>query len=130
MANDLSASVQHQTSSDALDVALGASIRLRRKQLKISQESLAEKSGVSFQQIQKYENGTNRISFSRLVRIASALRCSVSDLASPLEATHHNLETPVVHLRLLAIPGASELLTSFELLDEAGRAALLKLMRG
>ena len=51
-----------------MDIALGAAVRIRRRTLGISQEALAEQCGVSFQQVQKYENGANRISFSRLVR--------------------------------------------------------------
>ena len=57
---------------DPMDVALGAAVRIRRRTIGMSQEALAEQCGVSFQQIQKYENGANRISFSRLVQIARA----------------------------------------------------------
>src|SRR5258706_6009435 len=67
-----------------VDAALGAAIRLRRRTLGISQEMLAVECGVSFQQIQKYENGSNRISFSRLVQIATALNCRVNDLIDVL----------------------------------------------
>ncbi|HEY0435049.1 MAG TPA: helix-turn-helix transcriptional regulator, partial [Phenylobacterium sp.] len=70
---------------DALDVALGAMVRLRRRTLGMTQDMLAERCGVSFQQIQKYENGANRISFSRLVQIATALSCRVSDLIGVLD---------------------------------------------
>ena len=65
---------------DPMDIALGAAVRIRRRTIGMSQEALAEQCGVSFQQIQKYENGANRISFSRLVQIARALRCRVTDL--------------------------------------------------
>ncbi|MGA7713996.1 MAG: helix-turn-helix transcriptional regulator [Rhizomicrobium sp.] len=63
-----------------LDVALGGRIRLRRRELEMSQDQLARKIGITFQQVQKYEHGTNRVSFSRLAEIAGALKCSVSDL--------------------------------------------------
>jgi transcriptional regulator with XRE-family HTH domain len=46
----------------------------------MSQEELGKALGVSFQQIQKYENGTNRISTGRLIQIVTALQCSVTDL--------------------------------------------------
>ena len=72
-------------SPDPLDVALGASVRIRRRSIGMSQEALAEQCGVSFQQIQKYENGANRISFSRLVQIARALKCRVTDLMDVLD---------------------------------------------
>ena len=65
---------------DPMDIALGAAVRIRRRTIGMSQEALAEQCGVSFQQIQKYENGTNRVSFSRLVQIAGALNCSVRQL--------------------------------------------------
>ena len=57
-----------------LDVALGARIRRFRKARRISQEQLADAVGVTFQQIQKYERGANRVSFSRLAQIAAALQ--------------------------------------------------------
>jgi transcriptional regulator with XRE-family HTH domain len=68
------------TVRDPLDMALGRTIRRRRSLLGLSQEQLGASCGVSFQQIQKYENGANRVSFSRLVLIARALNCRVSDL--------------------------------------------------
>src|SRR6476469_9197958 len=71
---------------DPMDVALGAAVRIRRRTLGISQEALAEQCGVSFQQVQKYENGANRISFSRLVQIARALNCRVTELMDVLDS--------------------------------------------
>lgn len=65
---------------DPIDAKIGARVRLRRKALHISQGALAEALGVSFQQVQKYERGANRISGSTLVRAASALGTSVADL--------------------------------------------------
>jgi transcriptional regulator with XRE-family HTH domain len=58
---------------NSIDVLVGKRIRLRRLELSISQSQLAEEVGLTFQQIQKYEKGTNRVSCSRLVQIASAL---------------------------------------------------------
>ena len=63
-----------------LDVAIGQNIRERRLALKLSQTSLAQTIGITFQQIQKYERGYNRISFSRLVDIAHAFDWRVVDL--------------------------------------------------
>jgi len=57
-----------------LDARVGILIRTRRKEIGMSQKDLAEACGVTFQQVQKYEGGGNRISFSRLVQIARALR--------------------------------------------------------
>jgi transcriptional regulator with XRE-family HTH domain len=62
------------------DIAVGERIRARRNQIVMSQEELGKALGVSFQQIQKYENGTNRISSGRLIQIVNALQCGVTDL--------------------------------------------------
>jgi transcriptional regulator with XRE-family HTH domain len=58
---------------DARDAEIGRLVRARRKQLGLTQSDLAERIGVAFQQVQKYETGTNRISIGRLVRIAEVL---------------------------------------------------------
>ena len=58
---------------DALDVHVGARLRERRIRLGMSQEQLAESVGLSFQQIQKYERGFNRMGASRLWEVARAL---------------------------------------------------------
>ena len=57
----------------SLDVHIGTRIRLRRVLLGMSQEKLGEALGLTFQQVQKYERGTNRVSASRLAEIARAL---------------------------------------------------------
>lgn len=72
-------------SAEPIDVATGARVRLERRKRGISQEALAQKIGVTFQQVQKYENGANRISISRLFMIADALNVSPAGLL-PLEA--------------------------------------------
>jgi transcriptional regulator with XRE-family HTH domain len=61
-----------------IDVHVGSRIRLRRTLLGISQMALAEAIGLTFQQVQKYEKGANRVSSSRLVDMANALDVSVS----------------------------------------------------
>lgn len=63
---------------NAIDIHVGARIRLRRVQLDISQSKLAEDLGVTFQQVQKYERGTNRVSASKLWKTAEALGVTVS----------------------------------------------------
>ena len=50
---------------NSVDVLVGKRVRMRRLELSLSQSELAEKIGVTFQQVQKYERGTNRISCSR-----------------------------------------------------------------
>jgi transcriptional regulator with XRE-family HTH domain len=63
-----------------LDALVGARIRILRKHLDMSQTELANALGVTFQQVQKYENGKNRVSASRLKMVADALNVTVSDL--------------------------------------------------
>lgn len=67
-----------QRSPKTADIELGKRIRLRRVELKISQEALSEKLGVSFQQVQKYEKGVNRVGAARLQTIATALDVPVT----------------------------------------------------
>lgn len=60
-----------------VDLHVGSAIRVRRKAMRISQSDLADGLGVSFQQVQKYERGTNRVSASRLYDIGACLGVSV-----------------------------------------------------
>lgn len=65
---------------DAVDRFVASRIRCRRRELGISQEDLAEKLGLTFQQVQKYERATNRLTVGRLFEIASILQTNVPDL--------------------------------------------------
>jgi ribosome-binding protein aMBF1 (putative translation factor) len=65
-------------SSSAVDKYIGARMREQRLALGISQEQLGKELGVSFQQIQKYEKGVNRVSAARLFEICKALNVSLS----------------------------------------------------
>ena len=65
--------------SGPLDAMLGARLRTLRVSRGISQAALAEKIGVSFQQVQKYERGANRVGANRLAQIAAVLDVSVTE---------------------------------------------------
>jgi len=95
-----------------LDVALGSRIRLRRRELGFSQEQLAREVGITFQQVQKYEHGSNRVSFSRLVDIARALGCGVMDIVGDLDSARTK---PLFadHMLRLNEPGAVDLLEAY-----------------
>lgn len=67
----------HEQNPHEVDVVVGSRIRLRRKEVGTSQQALAEAVGLTFQQIQKYENGANRVSSSKLYEIAKALRAPI-----------------------------------------------------
>lgn len=60
-----------------IDKHVGARLRMRRMMLNMSQSNLGEALGITFQQIQKYEKGTNRVSASRLQQIAQVLQVPV-----------------------------------------------------
>nr|P15017.1 RecName: Full=Uncharacterized transcriptional regulator in ATPase CF(0) region; AltName: Full=URF4 [Rhodospirillum rubrum]AAA26459.1 pot. DNA-binding protein (URF4); putative [Rhodospirillum rubrum]CAA31250.1 ORF 4 (AA 1 - 108); homolog. to DNA-binding proteins [Rhodospirillum rubrum] len=68
-----------------VDAHVGQRVRQRRTALILDQETLARRIGVSFQQIQKYERGRNRISASRLYDIAKALAVPIDYFFSDLE---------------------------------------------
>lgn len=72
-----------------VDLHVGARIRMRRKILGVSQERLAEDLGLTFQQVQKYERGANRVSASKLYEIARSLQSPVAyffeGLANPTD---------------------------------------------
>ncbi len=65
-------------SPNPIDVHVGSRIRLRRAILGLSQEKLAEELGITFQQVQKYERGLNRVGASRLWHLARVLGVSVN----------------------------------------------------
>lgn len=67
-----------ERAANAIDRKLGQRVRTRRLEISMSQERLAELLGVTFQQVQKYEKGVNRIAASRLYDIAAALELPVA----------------------------------------------------
>lgn len=108
-----------------IDVAVGARVRLRRDQLGHTQTDLANAIGVTFQQVQKYERGTNRISASRLLQIAGFLKTSGAALLGEDEVGG-DPKAPA----LLGTPGAIELLKAFEKIGSAEhRRGLLAMAR-
>jgi transcriptional regulator with XRE-family HTH domain len=116
--------------ANKLDVAIGLSIRQRRRSLGMSQTALAEGIGLTFQQVQKYERGFNRVSFSRLVDIAHTLECRVTDLIGDLDGTgagNPTFRQATGHLR---DPGAAELLAAYATISSDLRRAILKLALG
>lgn len=116
-------------SPDPMDIALGAAVRIRRRTIGMSQEALAEQCNVSFQQIQKYENGANRISFSRLVQIARALKCRVVDLLEVLDTPDRENTTELDLLSRMRTPGALELLSAYERMPAEARSSLVNMLK-
>ena len=64
----------------AIDAYIGARMRDRRADLGLSQAALAQKLGLSFQQVQKYESGVNRVSAARLFEICKALKVPLASM--------------------------------------------------
>jgi transcriptional regulator with XRE-family HTH domain len=81
-----------------IDVHVGSRIRLRRTLLGISQEKLAEAMGLTFQQVQKYEKGVNRVGSSRLVDLAHALDVEIPYFFQEMSAAVEQ-QTPSALLR-------------------------------
>ena len=109
---------------DPIDIAVGARIRARRKVQNLSQSHVAQQLGLTFQQIQKYERGVNRVSASKLVQIAGLLGTSVAWLVGEDEGGSTDQWT------ILGETGAMELLQSFsELKSPRARNALVRLAR-
>ncbi len=69
---------QHSEGPDPVDIHVGSRLRLRRNLLGMSQEQLGKASGLTFQQIQKYERGANRMGASRLFQLGRLLNVPVA----------------------------------------------------
>ena len=112
---------------DPIDIIVGRNVRQLRARRRVSQLELGEALGLTFQQIQKYEKGTNRVSASKLHQIAVFLGVDISEL---LEGTGISRFTNRVELS----PEAYELAVSFDRLSSiAGKQAvktILNLMCG
>ena len=105
-----------------LEREIGARIRARRRQLGLSQSELADQLGVSFQQVQKYERGANRVAASTLVATALALGVSIGWLVGEDAPQDGEQELFAAMCR----PGALEILKAFNAIpDTRGRNALL-----
>lgn len=79
-------------SAQPIDAHVGQKLRVRRSLLGMSQEKLADRVGITFQQIQKYERGTNRVSSSRLYEFSNILGVPVGYFFPDQEETPPNTE--------------------------------------
>lgn len=80
------------------DRLLGHLLRIRRLERNLSQSDLAQRVGISFQQLQKYEQGKNRVSVSRLIRLCDALKIQPDEVMRALiykEGSHNRENTSV-----------------------------------
>ncbi|MFN3642497.1 MAG: helix-turn-helix domain-containing protein [Gemmobacter sp.] len=108
-----------------VDAHVGKRIRHRRWMLGMTQQQLADRVGIKFQQIQKYETGMNRVSASRLYEIAGVLEVPVSFFFEGLDG---NAPTPTA-ADFLGDKEALELVRAYYAIPEAQRRRLFDLAR-
>ena len=107
----MNTTVDQERLPNPVDLHVGARIRMRRKILGVSQERLADDLGLTFQQVQKYERGANRVSASKLYEIARSLKTSIAyffeGLADPtdVEGFEENGSEQFVHDFLMTPEG-------------------------
>lgn len=106
-----------------VDVTVGRNVRHIRNMIGMSQEALGAKLGLTFQQVQKYEKGTNRISASKLVAISHALDCSISQLFADVDASANTVSLPNVSSAALKLASEFDKIAS-----DAQRSAVTKLV--
>jgi transcriptional regulator with XRE-family HTH domain len=116
---------QDTKSPHPVDIAVGARVRTARVARGLSQAALAEQLGLTFQQVQKYERGANRISASKLVEIARTLEVAPAEFLQGLDSDAVQALGPST----LSLAGAPELLASYAKLPPHIRAALVRLAR-
>lgn len=89
-----------------VDLYVGQRLRLRRTEMGLTQQQLADALGISYQQIQKYETGGNRVNVGKLFVLARALNVPLSFFIDDFEGTHvgssHQLDEDMVRLARLA----------------------------
>ncbi|MET3969077.1 helix-turn-helix transcriptional regulator [Bradyrhizobium sp. S3.9.1] len=112
-----------------VDAYIGEKIRGYRNKRNVSQEELGRMLGVSFQQIQKYEKGANRVTSSRLQQIAKIFECDVADLL-PEQKKGKKIQTLSNLDRIAATRDGMKLIDSFVgIKSEVMRAAVVELAR-
>jgi transcriptional regulator with XRE-family HTH domain len=117
--------------ADANDAIVGNNIRLHRLARKMSQSALADGIGISFQQLQKYEKGANRVGSGRLVRIADVLGVPVLTLLAGVPGAGRQTPVEPSAVALLAKARPLRLIKAFAVIeDQALRTALLGLAEG
>ncbi|MCK0137603.1 MULTISPECIES: helix-turn-helix transcriptional regulator [Aliiroseovarius] len=112
-----------------VDVHVGKRVRHRRWMVGMTQQQLAEKVGIKFQQIQKYETGMNRVSASRLWDIAAALSVPVSFFFEGLESKPDADTEGALPGDILADKEALELVRSYYAIPDNQRRRLFELAR-
>ncbi|PIT69182.1 helix-turn-helix domain-containing protein [Bartonella tribocorum] len=108
-----------------IDLFVGKKIRLRRQMLKMSQTTLGHALGISFQQIQKYEKGLNRVGAGRLKEISDILNVPVSFFYADVITKQHALSS---HDEVIFSTEEYLLLKRFRTLTSIKQRAILQLI--
>jgi transcriptional regulator with XRE-family HTH domain len=112
-----------------VDLLVGQNIRIGRMQKGLSQTDLGKHIGVTFQQVQKYEKGTNRVGASRLSKIADVLQMPLAALFEGSSAEEQHASPEQSPRYLLSKPHSLRLLQAFDKIEnEQARLALLQLV--
>ena len=121
--------------ADIYDLVIGRRVRARRKQLRISQKDLAKGLEIAFQQVQKYESGSNRIPSGRLFRISILLKIPVTYFFEEFsevvdQANDESLPKAYIVPGKLSEPCAEKILSAFAAIeDRRSRRALLEVAK-
>ncbi len=110
-----------------VDIHVGKRVRQRRWMIGMTQQRLADKVGIKFQQIQKYETGANRVSASRLWDMAEAMEVPVSFFFEGLASKHAAGDAAMGDV--LADKEAAELLRFYYVIPEDQRRQIYELAR-
>ena len=122
-------------SASTIDLHVGTRIRMRRLLMDMSQEKLGDSLGVTFQQVQKYERGTNRVGASRLWDISRVLDVPVSFFYDGLDndfeysQAAENDQTPIVYNFINSSDGVAFAKAVSRISNKAVRRQLLELAR-
>jgi transcriptional regulator with XRE-family HTH domain len=128
--------VESDRSPNSVDLHVGMRIRLRRRSIGLSQERLAEALGLTFQQVQKYERGVNRVSASKLYEIARILHAPITSFFDGL-VEPETLDRAVVKessgadfvYDLAMTPEGLELASLFPKVDRRHRRLMVEMAR-
>ena len=114
-----------------IDAMVGARLRARRLEVELSQQELAKRIGITFQQVQKYESGSNRISAGRLKAISEALGVPVAYFFVDPADDHARKPGPASAWDLMKEPGARKLLKAYARLNSPTlRKSVLHVVQG
>lgn len=113
--------------STSVDAYVGRRMKDKREEKGLSQETLAKDLGISFQQVQKYERGFNRVGASRLLQIANILEVPIEYFFDGLQAKNKEYQSDIA--ALLSIDGCIPLLELYASFSAKLRKNVLLLLR-